>query len=673
MTELRAAFDFETWEWTHALSCAIVYGLPGERHEIWICDRTALKDKRPVDSDATVIAAKSPEEVVKQTIYQMFRLSKQLGISQFWAHNLGRFDGLFISAGALSMGCELTGRVVGSRVISLDFEAPTGKRRIQLFDSLNLAPSQLGHKSLPCTGCIACDFELPSRKLFGADDYSIDAREWEAQKLLDGNLADCHLVLELLERLETMTEDLGGKLGKTFAGTALSVIKARLRDEGTKFPDLRKVSIKTSKKSEKFENLNSIAGQSFYGGRVEVFEHHPNVWLQEYDVTSSYPWSMSQPLPWQFIGVMTNAHEIRRYMDAGESLICKASVHVPEMHIPPLPYKVRGTNHDGIFFPTGEWTAWFTSVELLHAERYGVRIKPLCALLYTTESPFESFIRDVFATKSTAKREGKKALETFSKYLLNSSYGKLGESPEHETLRAFNDKWEAYDYAQENPQKKVRPVWAKDGRFVAESYFRWGSHSHYAAASYITSRSRILLHDGLAKAERASYCDTDSIHCESAKFTGGSNLGDFKLELGGARYRGEFFAPKIYRLTEEKPCERKACKVHNFEDHEEGRHIHLASKGFPVGADEFEIMLNSAVDPEGPGVTVSRMRLLRSQLKADDWDVVQRIQQQKRWGGFSVKRFPFPDGSTRAWTVEELKAGAHENVRSPLILSNSSE
>lgn len=691
---MRCAFDFETYGWeaektVNPLSCAFVWGPPGERKEYWLHDDTR---EQPLALGQTVLRS-------------MHSLVLNEGIKEFWAHNLGKFDGLFLLGAAYDMGWKMDGILAsGSRVISLDLYPPksndkvvckdsallveslTNKREsrdyeddpVRIFDSFNLVPSALGHKSVPCGGCCACDFELASKKLFTNSVYAGDMRDLRVEDLRAGNLADCHLVLELIEKVETLVEDFGGKLKRTFASTAMGIVQKRLKKEGYKQPDFRPNKTNLRAKRGLGETLdrvhiNEMANEATYGGRVEVFHHMPIQMMTELDVCSSYPSSMCNPLPWDYMGRTRSHKDIEKRIINDEMMIVQATVNVPKTcWIPPLPYQAEKTTHDGLFFPTGKWTGWWTGVELAYAMTLGVTAQFHEAHVFTKESPFTSFIHELYALKDISKREGKKALTSFVKFLLNGSYGKFGESPEHEKLHVFADEYEAADYQDENPNVKVT-VSGHDGRFASVSHVNWSATAHYAIAAHITAYSRILIHKGAMNAHGLAYMDTDSLHCEAYRGDTGSALGQLKYELTDDAgrslfYAGKFYAPKIYRLVEVEDCIRAKCIENNWpkEDHEGKKHVTRACKGFPTNDEAFSKMVGSAVDPE-VFVRVERMQLMKSQLKSKTPGLVKRVGQNKRWGGYSVKRRPFQDGETEPWDVKEIAAGKHSEARSPLI------
>jgi hypothetical protein len=632
---MRGAFDFETWEWVNPLCCGFTWD--DNRCEDWVHDESQ-KQPDTVAEDALKFMHAHPE------------------VTEWWGHNAGRFDCLFLAAAAVRMGWKVKGMLAGGgRVIGMEFTPPKSKRKVRtfdtanmverherektyhgedkpvrVFDSFNVAPSSL-------KDC-AEDFELPSRKQFTESNYKGDMRSLSVKALRDGCLADCRIVLELLNKVETYVEDWGGELRKTFSSSAFTIVKSHLESKGLEIQQLS-------------PKLNKLCSESFLGARVEVFQHMPTGLVDEYDINSSYPFAMAQPLPWEFREHTKKEGRVIAALECGEAALIRARVDVPEMDIPPLPYRLPDNDDSGIFFPTGSWEAWFTQPELEYAMSCGVSVQPFRALLFTKRNPFVDFIDELYKTKRSAKG----ALRNFTKLCLNGSFGKWAQGPEHENLLVFGSDIEANQFAGEHPNQCTY-LWPEDERFLAYEYEKWSKHTHYGIASYITARARIALHRFISESRSPAYCDSDSIHCEAWEGNPNADLGGLKLER--SRVRGEYFAPKIYRLS--KPS---------------GELEHMACKGFPVKAEEFQKMLDSAEDyhagitpTKRRGVKVEGMRLIKSQLRSKGTQgSVERVSVVKRWRGMSMKRFPYPDGSTRAWTVDELSEGLHRKAVSPAI------
>jgi len=554
-------------------------------------------------------SGKRPLDVPKAVLGFMHRMANSKTCSEWWAHNGGKFDVLFLVHAAVDLGWTLQGVCSGSRAIQVEFRAPDGVK-FKCRDSYAVIQGSL--KSA------LHDFDCASSKLFTVEDYATDPRTWDVARLKAGCLVDCDGVLELLEKVETQAEDWGGKLGLTFSATALSVIKARVGE----FPE----------HGEKFRRAHEVANGARKGGRVEVFHHLPPGKLIEFDIASSYPWAMSQNLPWEPLGFAKGKAGQDKVLSGAYEGFVEATVYVPPCDLPPLPYR-----HDGaLYFPVGKFTDWFAACELRHAMQNGAKLlRVLDATAYRPAAPFKEVIADLYRLKATSKG----AVRQFVKLCLNGAYGKLAQGSDVEQLQVMESADEAYELAMSRAPGRVTQV-GRDPRIVSERQTRLPRHTHFAAASYILALARIRLHQGLIACEEPAYSDTDSIHCTAEGTMEdllNNELGGFKVEA--ENYTARFYAPKIYEM--------------HFADGKS----HYASKGFPVEASAFRKLV------AGEPVEVHRIRGLKSQIKSDNGP--ERIREEKSWHGVSGKRYARADGTTRPWTVKEILDEAPSESISP--------
>lgn len=613
---MRATFDFEAYDWVKPLCCGLYWReflnddvtAPVERFGFLHEDTRYSTGKESCRND-------EGDPLAKRVIDSMASASIRYGIKEWWAHNMGKYDGLLMLEEALKHNYKMIGVPAAGRLIRLDIYVPMASKevRVRLMDSYAVVQSNLKSALI--------DFKVQTLKKFEKEDYAHDMRKMPLNDLREGNYADCKGLYELLDIVEQQVTGFGGQLKSTFSSCAMSVVRSKLADDGKQIP---------SHKGN--QDCNEIGRKAYYGGRVEVFHHHPN-WitpgtkpLQTFDVNSSYPASMREVLPWELYG-KAKAPSNDLLHDSEWEGLAYAEVNVPStMAIPPLPYRpVEG----GVFFPTGEWSAWFPFNELRYAQELGCSVKLLEAIVYTKAAPFKNFIDEVYEYK----RRSTGAARMFAKLMLNGCYGKFGMKPERELLRVFATEEEGLDFAMATGAKKM-----SSWRVLTCPMFQWSPTTHYALASYITAGARIRLHKALLKSTLPVYCDTDSVHCAQYNAPTSDLLGDLKLE--GTYNQAAYYAPKLYALTNEEKT-------------------YYVSKGFPVNADAFKRII------QGDEVQTGRMQLARSQLRKGGQALY--VEQLKRWNGRSMKRFAFSTGHTRPWGVKELCAGAQLTMRSPLF------
>lgn len=595
---MRGAYDFETSGWTKPIALGLLWGPPDARE--WSFQRDTL--------DAVRLVARGLED--------MRLLSKFEGVSQWWAYNGGAFDALIMLEGAAELGWKIEAApAMGGRIIRMTIRPAKGEK-FELLDAMAVVPGGLNN---------ACrDFGLKAQKLFTAENYSGDMARLSPKALEAGCRADCEAELELLETVDTHLQEWGGSLKATFSSSALTAAKHAAKESVGEWPITPVFA-------------NEFARDSYFGGRVEVFHHTPPGELREYDVTSSYPWSMSQPVPWELEEVLTAPK------DLDWDGICQAEVDTPKgLDIPVLPVKDA---HGGLYFPTGKWTGTYPVVELRYAASLGVKVRPLFGHRYKMESPFKAFIDKAFHLKNTSKG----STRAFAKFVLVGSYGKAAEKPEKEKIFIYETEAEGEKaYAAAVAEKRSAKLMRKgSARFQLHEVYHWPKHTNFALASYITARSRILLHGHLVAASLLAYCDTDSIHArktEALEASVNEDLGGLKIEV--KRLKAEYFAPKLYRL----------------EDLDSGEAM-LASKGFPVDAKAFAAII------KGERVFRDSFLKVKGQIRRAG-NKFTRLEGAnatfRTWGGKSVKRCPVPGGGTRPWSIDEIRSGAHLDAFSPL-------
>jgi hypothetical protein len=157
---------------------------------------------------------------------------------------------------------------------------------------------------------------------------------------------------------------------------------------------------------------------------------------------------------------------------------------------------------------------------------------------------------------------------------------------------------------------------------------------HVPISAHITSLSRKILYDGLDQCGDIYYCDTDSIVCGNDLKTG-KGLGELKLEHKVAS--AEFHSPKVYRLT----------------DAETGEVITKA-KGFSLGRREDAIERMARL-LRGETIEITRMMRVREMMRKGILDPMEIMVRKRLEGRDCPKRYVYPDGSTRPWSIDELE------------------
>lgn len=429
------------------------------------------------------------------------------------------------------------------------------------------------------------------------------------------NKIDCEILWKAIAQFEDEIVGLGGQLQQTIASTAMSLFRRAYL----------KRDIFTS------ERLNLICSDSYFASRVEVLQRDAeDFWV--YDINSSFPFAMTFPLPGNLVGYQTDLPD-----DESDECIYLAdvTVEVPDMQVPPLPYRKQNR----VFFPTGRWRGWFTSTDIRLALREGATVHKVHEVyLFEPFYDFADYAKSIYALRASATTNFRKLV---LKYLLNSLYGKCSESTEKQEMLI-------------NPEEVDRTTMQmlQPGVWLADKTAKI-AHRHVIVAAVITAIARRTLYDFAKECERQGkplyYCDTDSLATKADLPIDDKTLGALKLEK--KMEWAEFVAPKIYRgegFELQKDGTWKPKKL-------------TKAKGFSLGrGGEAWEKLDHII--AGDRVAIQRMTRMRELYRT-------QVGGQYTTSPFEVlvvkaltfemlsKRYHYPDGHTRPWTVAELRSG----------------
>lgn len=188
------------------------------------------------------------------------------------------------------------------------------------------------------------------------------------------------------------------------------------------------------------------------------------------------------------------------------------------------------------------------------------------------ERVYAPFVEHYYQTKTEAKKEGNTTLQQLSKLFLNSSYGKLSERSERQSM--------SYELNAE-----TGAIHAVLGD-IEDSF---GGHMNVAIGALITAVARCYI---LAKireicpipARDFVYMDTDSIHCFNAYEKADAHaLGGLKLEA--IVKHAKYIAPKTYYDLEEDEL---------IEENGHFKGLELHSKGLNTGSIQARLMMKES-------------------------------------------------------------------------------
>ena len=459
-------------------------------------------------------------------------------------------------------------------------------------------------------GRVIEDFDKLSQK-----EKTIFYAEVPMPILIGYNKIDCEILWKAIAQFEEEIVGLGGQLQQTIASTAMTLFRR----------SYLKRDIFTS------ERLNQICQESYFASRVEVLSRNATD-FKMFDINSSFPYAMTFPLP----GNMTEFRTTLPDDDRDECIyLANVTIEVPDMQLPPLPFRLQNR----VFFPVGRWRSWFTSTDIRLALREGAIIHKVHEVyMFEAFYDFGKYAEQIYELRANAKTDFRRLI---LKYLLNSLYGKTAESTQKQEM-LINPK----EIDRESMQMLQPGVWLCEKEAQI-------SHRHVPIAAVITSIARRTLYDYMKECYTQGfepyYTDTDSIATRATLPTDDKTLGALKLEK--KMEWAEFVAPKIYRGE-------------GFELKRDGtwepKQLNKA-KGFSlgVGAEAFA-KLDKII--AGDRIGVQRMTRMRELYRT-------MVQGQYATAPFETlvikaltfemisKRFHYPDGETRPWSITELTSG----------------
>ena len=178
--------------------------------------------------------------------------------------------------------------------------------------------------------------------------------------------------------------------------------------------------------------IQEMAYRSYYGGRFEILKRGFVGEAYLYDINSAYPYAITQ------IPDLSKGNWIKRktiHKDAKLGFF-KIKANVPDCkYVPPFPFR---TKHD-IIFPSGEFETYCTMTELQACESKSF-YRILEGYQFITNSdiyPYREFIENLYQKRMELKQQNN-PLQLPIKIILNSIYGKTGQSVNHKIGNLFN-------------------------------------------------------------------------------------------------------------------------------------------------------------------------------------------------------------------------------------------
>jgi len=465
-----------------------------------------------------------------------FILQKRFRGHHIYAHNAGRFDYLFLLPWLMRVGLALGFRFsiipVASSIQVLDVwkgkpreDGSIDRNRVWRFlDSYRLIPTSLDKaaKTFGLAGKMKHDLHLPE------GDPS-----WEIY-----NGQDCSELYGVLEKFHNYIENvLLGEVGITAPATAMKIFRR----------NYLKHSLPRSVSTHEFVR------RGYFGGRVEPFERRSEN-LRYYDINSSYPRAMLEPMP-AGEAAECDGEPPERFLRSRIGFV-EADVLVPDMHIPVLP--VKDEKSGKLIFPTGKLSGVWEWTELQVALAEGAKIVNWKHSVWYEPIPiFKDYIEALYSYRDKNHPNYDPGLADVCKNMMNASYGKFGMK----TLRR-----QFYLYDDPKLPDSAVPVTPDPDclLYVAEEEVD-AAYIMPQIAARVTALGRVRLYQAMKSAscqacwpmkcacgrnEFVAYTDTDSILTPTVLPTS-SVLGELKDEIPewSGQIVGRFIGPKVYILS----------------------------------------------------------------------------------------------------------------------------
>lgn len=440
-----------------------------------------------------------------------------------------------------------------------------------------------------------------------AKDYYTNAPIEDLRKY---NERDCEILYQAISDFEDVLIDMGSQLQMTQASSAMQLFRRAYL----------KYDIPTNGKS------NEIARKSYVASRVEPFTRRCGK-ANYFDINSSFPYAMTKPCP----GPVSSVD--RRLSKLGEEdviFIADCDIEVPDGYITPIPFR----SNDRVFFPTGKWKTWITSVDLdLLLKEGGKLLKVYEVHHFEPFYDLAQYAKDIYEKRGQAEGFEREVY----KILANSLYGKFAESP---------DKVEMII----DPPREILSRLHDEDELMPGIYLvdrvAHVPHVHVPISTHITAYARRRLYEYITTCRDVFYCDTDGFATTESLDTS-SNLGDIKLEK--FIDEGHFVQAKLYFLKGTDDKGKPLGPIDPDTGKSEGL---IKAKGFSkLNYKQFSRLL------DGGEIEFDRMARLKDLYRRGEVQPEEITVRKKLNKNTVPKRFVYPDGQTRPWTIDEITSG----------------
>ncbi|KAH6556220.1 hypothetical protein KP509_1Z195900, partial [Ceratopteris richardii] len=481
--------------------------------------------------------------------------SKGKGTRKVYFHNLSRFDGILIMKYLLDDKGErwiIKPIIREHNVYQIKVYSKKNPKEVVLDirDSLKLLPGSLDLLANTMCPELGGKGQLNHEEL---NEFNISSRRQECLKYLEQDILLLAGILRKAQEKYWVRYQIDITKSLTVSALAMKIYRTYY------YPDTLPIY-------KPQPNQAAFIREGYYGGHTDVYIPYGRD-LYYYDVNSLYPYAMTKPMP----GGAPVWHSLQGANLSKLFGFVKAKVTCPDdIKVPFLPY--RNPETGSLVFPTGTFTGVYFTEELKYAVSIGYSVELQHGYLFSKiDSPFSDFVREIYAERVIAKKDGDEVMSQLHKLTMNSLYGRFGIKPVcNITEICDQEKAESlmsiYKFGPTTPLNDTHYVLSYTASLqgmashsqiseYAKSRSHWtnsvndNSTSAVQMSAAVTAYARIHMYPFISL-PGCHYTDTDSVVLDKPleeSLVCSKSLGKLKLEFLVSE--GYFLAPKCYALA----------------------------------------------------------------------------------------------------------------------------
>lgn len=440
-------------------------------------------------------------------------------------------------------------------------------KEIEILDSMNYVPLSL--KSIG--------------KSIGFNKMEIDFKNCSYEYLKEYCLNDTRIIYKFIDKLlDFLNEYNLSKLKPTVSSLSLNIFRHKFYNKKE-----NPIYIHNWHKAVELERM------SYKGGITDCFK------IGEYkeqqyklDVNSMYPFQMKNfPMPVKLLYYRDSSSCKKSIMfekynkfKKDKLIIARCKIFLPKEYAYILTKATINKEKKSIFL-CGEFINTLTSPELDFVEKFGKIIEIYNIAIYEKSIIFDKFVNFFNEQKIKFEKENDIANRLFCKTILNSLYGKFGQTSKvYLPILNKNYKYSSKYIIDSVNDDNYIEMTLGNKTFEVEDTGNNAYDTFVAIPSFVTAYARMNLVYYILKAKRENvyYVDTDSLIVNNEGYNNLKNdinkteLGKLKIEEI-SRY-GKYYRPKYYIFGNEEKC--KGVKKNHIKISEDDNKLVIKQEQF---------------------------------------------------------------------------------------------